>query len=318
MKTRTIGVVGLGLLGRGIAACLLGHGFHVIAFTRREATHADARRYIARAIDDLIQRAGFAPELSDQWAERYDAVTSLEPMADAEFVIESVIEDMDAKQAVFDQLEALVAPDVPIASNTSSLPITHLQRGRVHPERFLGMHWAEPAHATRFMELIRGEQTSDAAFQMVAELARQMGKEPCLVEKDVPAFIINRVGYAMYREALNILEMGVADAETIDRSVRNALGLWATMCGPFRWIDLTGGPALYGKAMRGVLPSLSNATELPETLRELMDSDAQGIANGRGFYEYNEEQARQWEELFLEHAWTVRELMNKYFPLEET
>jgi 3-hydroxybutyryl-CoA dehydrogenase len=318
MKTRTIGVAGLGLLGRGIAACLLGHGFHVIAFTRRETTHAEARRYIERAIDELIRRADFAPELARQWAGRYHAVTSLEPLADSEFVIESVIEDMDAKQAVFDQLEALVAPHVPIASNTSSLPITQLQRGRVHPERFLGMHWAEPAHVTRFMELIRGEKTSDAAFQDVADLARQMGKEPCLVEKDVPAFIINRIGYAMYREALHVLEMGVADAETIDRSVRNALGLWATMCGPFRWIDLTGGPALYGRAMRGVLPSLSNATELPETLEELMDSDAQGIANGRGFYQYTEEEARQWEELFLEHAWTVRELMNRYFPLEES
>ncbi len=185
MKARTVGVVGLGLLGRGIAACLLGHGFHVIAFTRRETTHAEARRYIERAIGDLIQRAGFAPELSDQWTQRYDAVTSLEPLADAEFVIESVIEDMDVKQAVFDQLEALVAADVPIASNTSSLPITHLQRGRVHPERFLGMHWAEPAHVTRFMELVRGEQTSDAAFGAVAELARQMGKDPSLVEKDV-------------------------------------------------------------------------------------------------------------------------------------
>jgi 3-hydroxybutyryl-CoA dehydrogenase len=210
----------------------------------------------------------------------------------------------------------LVAADVPIASNTSALPISHLQRGRKHPERFLGMHWAEPAHATRFMELIRGEHTSDTAFQAAAQLAKAIGKEPCLVEKDVPAFIANRIGYAMYREALNILEMGVADAETIDRSCRNALGLWATICGPLRWMDLTGGPAAYAKAIRAVLPSLSNATELPKTLQDLVDSDAQGIANGRGFYEYNEEQARQWEELFLEHAWTIRELMNRYFPLE--
>lgn len=178
------------------------------------------------------------------------------------------------------------------------------------------MHWAEPAHATRFMELIRGEHTSDTAFQAAAQLAKAIGKEPCLVQKDVPAFIANRIGYAMYREALNILELGVADAETIDRSCRNALGLWATICGPLRWMDLTGGPAAYAKAIRAVLPSLSNAIELPKTLQDLVDSDARGIANGRGFYEYNEEQARQWEELFLEHAWTIRELMNRYFPLE--
>jgi 3-hydroxybutyryl-CoA dehydrogenase len=311
-----VGVAELGLLGRGIAACLLGHGFRVVAFTRKEATHREARNYIARAMEDLVRRAGFAEELSHRWVQRYEPVTSLEPLAGSDFVIESVVEDLPTKQKVFDQLEALVAADVPIASNTSALPISHLQRGRRHAERFLGMHWAEPAHATRFMELIRGEHTSDAAFNAAAQLAKAIGKEPCLVKKDVPAFIVNRVGYAMYREALNILEMGVADVETIDRSVRNALGLWATMCGPLRWMDLTGGPALYAKAIRDVLPTLSNATELPKTLQDLVDNDARGIANGRGFYEYTEEQVRQWEELFREHAWTVRELMNRYFPLE--
>lgn len=318
MNIHTVGIAGLGLLGRGIAACLLGHGFRVVAFTRREATHDEARKYITRAIGDLVERAGFDPDLPGRWPERYEPATSLQPLAGADFLIESVAEDIEAKREVFDQLEALVRPDAPIASNTSALPISHLQRQRRHPQRFLGMHWAEPAHATRFMELVRGEQTSDAAIEAAMQLAKAIGKEPSLVKKDVPAFIVNRIGYAMYREALNVLEMGVADVETIDRSVRNALGLWATLCGPFRWMDLTGGPALYGKAIEGVLPTLSNAAELPKTLRDLVESDARGIANGRGFYEYTEEQARRWEELFRQHAWTVRELMNQYFPLESS
>ena len=318
MNIKTVGVAGLGLLGRGIAACLLGHGCRVVAFTRREATHDEAKKYIAQAINDLVDRAGFPEDLLQEWSERYEPVTSLNPMADCEFVIESVIEDMGTKQEVFDQLESLVGAHVPIASNTSALPISHLQRGRKHPERFLGMHWAEPAHATRFLEIIRGEQTSDAAFQAAAQLAKGIGKEPSMVEKDVPAFIVNRIGYAMYREAVNVLEMGVADVETIDRSVRNALGLWATMCGPFRWMDLTGGPALYGKAIEGVLPSLSNATELPQTLQKLREADARGVANGHGFYEYTEEDAQKWEKLLRQHAWTVRDLMNQYFPLEDS
>lgn len=315
MKIETVGVAGLGLLGRGIAACLLGHGFRVVAFTRREATHDEAKKYIGRAIRDLVERAGFSEELLQEWPERYEPVTSLDPMADCRFVIESVVEDMETKQEVYDRLEELLPADVPIASNTSALPISQLQRDRQHPQRFLGMHWAEPAHVTRFLEIIRGEQTSDAAFQTAAQLARSIGKEPSMVEKDVPAFIVNRIGYALYREALHVLEMGVADVETIDRSVRNALGLWATMCGPFRWIDLTGGPALYANAIEGVLPSLSNATELPKTMRDLREAGARGISNGRGFYEYTEEEARQWEELFRRHAWTVRQLMNEYFPI---
>jgi 3-hydroxybutyryl-CoA dehydrogenase len=316
MMRGTVGVAGLGLLGRGIAACLLGHGYRVIAFTRQEATHAEARKYIGRAIDDLIQRAGFPASLDQDWPERFIPVRSCEPLAECEFLIESVLEDIAAKHELYDQLETLLGPAVPIASNTSALPISRLQQARRHPERFLGMHWAEPAHVTRFMEIVRGEQTSDAALETAVDLAKAIGKEPSLVLKDVPAFIVNRLGYAMYREAMNLLEMGVADVETIDRSCRNALGLWATMCGPFRWIDLTGGPALYAKAMAGVLPTLSNATQLTGPIQELADADARGIANGRGFYSYTSEEARRWEELFREHAWTVRELMNKYFPLD--
>ena len=317
MNHRTVGVAGLGLLGRGIAACLLGHGFRVIAFTRQESTHAEARGYIGRAIGDLVQRAGFPPALREEWPARYVPVRAFEPLAECEFLIESVLEDVAVKQEIYDRLESVLPPEVPIASNTSALPISRLQQGRRHPERFLGMHWAEPAHATRFMELVRGQQTSDAAFRAAAALARSIGKEPSLVLKDVPAFIVNRLGYAMYREAFHLLEMGVADVETIDRSCRNALGLWATMCGPFRWMDLTGGPALYAKAIAGVLPTLSNATELPKLMTDLVESDARGMANGRGFYEYSEEEARRWEELFREHAWTVRKLLDQYFPLEE-
>lgn len=316
MPFRTIGIAGLGLLGRGIAACFVAHGFRVVAFTRRHQTHESARQYITQAVEDLVSRAGFPTELNAAWQEWYVPVATWDRFADCEFVIESVAEDPVAKQEVFDALEDRVDPAVPIASNTSALPISRLQRDRKRPERFLGMHWAEPAHVTRFMELIRGEQTSDAAFQTAAELARAIGKEPALVQKDVPGFIVNRLGYALYREALHLLETGVADAETIDLSFRNAAGLWASLCGPFRWMDISGGPALYARAIQGVLPTLSNATELPEVLRKLAEEDARGIANGRGFYEYTEEQARLWEERLREQAWDVRARMNKTFPLE--
>jgi len=314
MDIETIGVAGLGLLGRGIAACFLGHGFHVIAFTRRESTHEDARRYIAQAIQDLIEHADFPASLGEEWSGCYTAVDSCAELGPCDFVVESVVEDMATKQGIFDELEAALRPEVPIASNTSALPVTKLQEGRRHPGRFLGMHWAEPAHATRFMELVRGEQTSDAAFETAAALARAIGKEPALVQKDLPAFLVNRLGYALYREALNLLELGVADVETIDRSCRNALGLWATLCGPFRWIDISGGPSLYARAIEPVLPTLSNATELTERMKKLAASDARGIANGHGFYEYTEQEAARWEDLYREHAWTVRKLQDKYFP----
>lgn len=315
MQIEIVGVAGLGLLGRGIAACCLAHGMKVIGFTRRQSTHEVARRFITEAMNDLVERAGYPPSLRNEWPARFTAVTTLDRFSDCQFIIETVLEDMQIKQNVFDEIEAVVGPAVPIASNTSAMPISSLQHGRKHPQRFLGMHWSENAHVTRFMELIRGEQTTDQVFQIAADLAGHIGKEPALVQKDLPAFICNRLGYAMYREALHLLESGVADAETIDRSFRNSIGLWAAMCGPFRWMDISSGPALYARTLERVLPTLSNATELPETMQEMIDRDAQDNEGSPSFYSYGKGEQEKWNQLFREHVWQVKAFTDEHFPL---
>lgn len=317
MNIDRVGVVGLGLLGRGIAACFLAHGFHVVAVERDAAAHEVARREIERMMSELVERGGMEARIGAEWPARFHAVTVFEALGDCGFVVESVTEDEAIKDRAIQAIEAVVKPDVVIASNTSAIPISQLQKARKHPARFVGMHWAEPAHATRFMELIRGDQTSEETLQITSALARRLGKDPSICRKDIPAFIVNRIGYAMYREALHLLETGVADADTIDRSMRNALGLWATVCGPFRWIDISGGPELYAKAMAGVLPTLSKADEVPPVMKRLAESGARGTINGRGFFEYTPEEAKQWEELYREHAWRVREMQNEYFPIKE-
>ena len=152
----TIGVAGLGLLGRGIAACCLAHGFRVVGYTQPDQPHEKAVTYIDHAISDLIDRAGFDPGLTQTWQSKFESVESLDSFSACDFVIESVIEDLTSKRKVFDQIEEFIGPEVPVGSNTSAIPITQLQQNRKNPDRFVGMHWAEPAHATRFLELIRG------------------------------------------------------------------------------------------------------------------------------------------------------------------
>jgi len=305
MVIDTVGVAGLGFLGRGIATCLLAHGFRVIGYARSGAAgYARARAYIEHGVEDLIARAGFPESLREAWRERFVEAASLDDFAPCDFVIESTAEDAAVKQQVFDRIEQVVGESVPIASNTSALPITMLQETRRHPERFLGMHWAEPAHATRFMELIRGARTGDQAMDAAFELGRRAGKDPAVVGKDIPGFIVNRLGYAMYREALHLLETGVADAATIDRSFRNAVGLWASLCGPFRWIDITGGPALYAKAMSGVLPTLCNATEVPAAI-------ARPAAEGGTFYQYEPGEMERWAAALHRQAWAIRALQSE-------
>jgi 3-hydroxybutyryl-CoA dehydrogenase len=317
MNPQRVGVVGLGLLGRGITACFLGHGFEVVALARNEQTHAAVREHIVQMMDELVDLGGFDAGLRQDWPARYFPTTDYAALRDCSFVVESVLEDIAIKHEVFDRIESEVSATTIIASNSSAIPITQLQQRRQHPERFLAMHWAEPAHATRFLEIIRGEKTSETTIQTTLALARQLGKEPSLLQKEIPGFIANRIGYAMYREALSLLDSGVADAETIDLSVRNAIGLWATICGPLRWIDLTGGPELYAKAVQHVLPTLNNSTELPPVLQKLAGTGARGIVNGRGFYNYTPEEARRWEEFYRRHAWRVAQMQNEYFPVKD-
>jgi len=215
MNSQRVGVVGLGLLGRGITACFLGHGFEAVAFARHEQTHTSVREHIEQMMDELVDLGGFDAGIRQSWLARYFPATDYPALRDCSFVVESVVEDIATKHEVFDRIESEVGAAAIIASNSSAIPITQLQKRRQHPERFLAMHWAEPAHATRFLEIIRGEKTSEATIQTTLSLARRLGKEPSLLQKEIPGFIANRIGYAMYREALSLLESGVADAETM-------------------------------------------------------------------------------------------------------
>jgi 3-hydroxybutyryl-CoA dehydrogenase len=305
MQFDPIGVAGLGQLGRGIAACLLSRGYRVIAFDPSLDARERARAYIGNALQELVARAGFSEAILQDWTQRLTEADSLGAFGPCRFVIESVIENPAIKSRAFDEIEAVVGSEVPIASNTSALPISLLQSTRKHPERFLGMHWSDPAYATRFLELVRGEKTSDDAFAYGVDLAAALDKEPALVQKDVPGFVANRMAYAMYREAVHLLESGVADVETIDRAFRNSVGLWASFCGPLRWIDITGGPWLYATAMKGVLPSLNSSSDLPETLRDALKNEDFGTKNGRGFYSYEQGDTERWEARLREHAWQI-------------
>jgi 3-hydroxybutyryl-CoA dehydrogenase len=226
-------------------------------------------------------------------------------MRECDFVIESIPEDLDRKNRLFDALEQVIGQSVPIATNTSAIPITLLQGGKQNPRRFIGMHWLSPCHVTRFLEVIRGDQTDDATVRATFELARRAGKDASLVKKDIAGFIVNRLAYALYREAFYLLELGVADIETIDRTARNVIGLWAPVCGPFRWMDLTG-LSSYAAAMERIWPTLSNATSVPESIRELVSQGRKRAEAGQGFYEYSAQEKVHWDAILLEQAWKLR------------
>lgn len=314
MKTPGIGPVGLaglGLLGRGIATCLLANGFEVVAYNRTARRGRQAVAHIGEALEKLVARKAVSRARVRNWEERFHLAREIRGLEPCPFVIESVKEDLELKRAVFKEIESAVAPSAVIASNTSSYPIGLLQKGRVNPARYIGMHWAEPAELTRYLEVVPGEKTSEETKALAVRVGELCGKEPTLLNFDIRGFISNRLMYAMLREACNLVELGVADLETVDRSFRNDIGWWATIAGPFRWMDLTGIPA-YATVAEGLFPKLSNSKALPKVLREAVKRGALGISNGKGFYKYDKRSAKEWEKVWVDFTYDLRKLVEKY------
>ncbi len=307
----TVGLLGLGLMGRGIAACLLCHGLNVIAYNRTPARAEKSRAFLAGVMEEVVRRGLFISEEVADWAERFAVVDTVSGLADCPFVVESVKEDLGVKRRLYAELETHVAPDAVIASNTSSFPLTLLQAESMHPERFVVMHWAEPTWITRFMEIVRNERTSEEAVARTRDLGLRCDKQPSFLNFDIRGFIANRLMYAFIREACYLYDLGVADAATIDRSFRNDTGWWSALAGPFRWMDLTGLEA-YGLVMDGLLPELCNRKTVPEIMKKMLAEGAEGTANCKGFYPYDEHTARAWEQTWVEFTYDVRDLIRKH------
>jgi 3-hydroxybutyryl-CoA dehydrogenase len=310
-----IGTVGLGLMGNSIATCILAAGHKVTSLVLSMDEAKTARKRILHFLDELKDEdllTGTPETIIDNLTITDDIAL----LADHEVVIETITESVEAKKDLYRQLEKVLAPDAIIGSNTSAIPVTILQEGLRHPERLLGIHWAEPAHITRFMEVICGKDSDIIYAQKIVALAESWGKEPSVLKKDIRGFITNRIMYAMLREAFNLVENGYATPEDVDRSLRNDLGYWITFAGPFRFMDLTGIPA-YLTVMKDIFPELDNTPKTPESMEKLVAAGARGVSNAHGFYQYTTETAAEWEEKFIEFSFDIRKLAEKYEKIQK-
>ncbi len=305
-----VGVVGLGLMGSSIATCILAAGHTVTSFTRHIEKSDEARKRIFNFLEQL-QEEGILKGDPSSLIQKLTITDDYSLFAGHEVVIESIIENVEDKKQVFKELEKVLSPTAIIGSNTSAIPVSILQSGLQHPERLLGIHWGEPAHVLRFLEVICGKETDIKYAEKIVALAEEWGKEPSLVKKDIRGFITNRLMYAMMREGINLVENGYATIEDIDRACRNDMGYWITFAGIFRFMDLTGIPA-YLTVMKDLFPELSNSTKPPAFIEDLVTSGAKGVSNAHGFYPYTKESAEKWEKLFVEFTYNIRKLSEKY------
>lgn len=306
----SIGVAGLGLMGCSITTCLLiaEHPVVAVAPIPDDLKHAENRikEHLRKSFEEQLIKN------SPEYYLRHLTITEdYRLLKDCSLVIECTIENIDIKKSVYEKIESFIAADALLTSNTSAIPISILQKQTRHPERFFGLHWTEPSHTTRFLEIICGEQSELNKAEYLYELSHYWGKEPILVRKDIRGFITNRLMYAMYREAFYLVENGYASIEDVDRSCRNNAGYFMTLVGIFRWMDLTGVPA-YHTVMKDLFPTLNNDTAVPRLIDDIVRNGGKGVANAHGFYEYTEEEALLWEKTYKEFSYEIRKLALKY------
>jgi 3-hydroxybutyryl-CoA dehydrogenase len=309
-KEIPVGVVGLGLMGCSITTCLLMSGHPVIAVApiSDDLKHAEfrIRNHFLKS-----REQGLVKETPEYYLKNLIITEDYSRLKFCKLVIECTIENEDIKRTVYSKVESAIADDALMASNTSAIPISILQKLTNRPERFFGLHWAEPSHTTRFLEVICGDLSDIEKGEYLYELSHSWGKEPTLVRKDIRGFITNRIMYAMYREAFYLVENNYATVEDVDRACRNNAGYWMTLVGLFRWMDLTG-VAAYHNVIKDLFPTLCNSAEMPKLIDDIVKAGGKGIANGKGFYSYTPEEAKLWEETFTAFSYEIRDLALKY------
>ncbi|HKS21574.1 MAG TPA: 3-hydroxyacyl-CoA dehydrogenase family protein [Thermoanaerobaculia bacterium] len=280
---RQIAIIGTGTMGRGIAYLSALAGYDTVIHDA-DATALDAAR---AAIDATLRKSVEKGKVSAADASAALARVQLaaeleEATGQADLIVEAVPEDVDLKRNLFSQADLFCGEETILASNTSSIPISQLATSVERRDRFVGMHFFNPPHVMKLIEIVRGERTSDDTIAAVREVAETMGKQPIIVH-DSPGFATSRLGVAIGLEAIRMLEEGVASAEDIDRAME--LGYNHPM-GPLRLTDLVGLDVRLGIA-EVLAESLGARFEPPQLLRDLVAQGKLGKKSGEGFYRWS-------------------------------
>ncbi|HET9057237.1 MAG TPA: 3-hydroxyacyl-CoA dehydrogenase NAD-binding domain-containing protein [Chitinophagaceae bacterium] len=279
---KTICVCGAGTMGSGIAQAAAQSGFITILFDVNTLVLEKAEADIEKNLLSLVEKQKISAQEKEIIFNRFQFTKDVN-QCKADVVIEAVVEKIEVKVSLFNQLAALNTDKTIFASNTSSLSISDIQKKIVHPERVVGMHFFNPATIMKLVEVVKGKQTSDDNAQTVYKLCQLMGKTPVMC-KDAPGFIVNRVARHYYLEAFKLVEEGSADFATVDK-LMEASGF---KMGPFKLMDLIGNDI--NLAVSQSLYDAFNHTERfkPSPIQqEKVAKGELGRKTGKGYYEYN-------------------------------
>ncbi len=298
----TVGIVGAGAMGAGIAQVAATAGHTVFLFDTNAAALERAKNNLAKVLQRLTEKGKFTKEQAGALANSIHYTEQLTDFASAELVIEAIVERLDIKKSVFQQLENLVSADCILASNTSSLSIAALASTLQHPERMIGIHFFNPAPLMPLVEIIPAIVTAAPVVTTARALVDSWGKVTVLA-KDTPGFIVNRVARPFYAEALKMVEEGVADMASVDEALRQ-LGF---RMGPFELMDLIGHDVNYVVTETVWTQFYYDPRFKPSiTQKRLLEAGLLGRKSGRGFYDYREGSAKPIPQLTPELTTTIQ------------
>ncbi len=286
---QTIAILGAGLMGHGIAQVFAGVGHRVRIFDQDQAMLSSVPERIRSDLAPFVELGLLAPDQVEPLLRR---VTLCSDMADlcrgADVVIEAISENLELKRKVFAQMESMVPPQTILASNTSAISIGLIADGLAHPDRVLGTHFWNPPQVVPCVEVIRAPRTDPAVVERVMGLLTGAGKHPVRVEKDVPGFVGNRMQHALWREAIYLVEQGIASPEDVDAVVRLGFGLRLAFLGPLQTADLAG-LDLTRAVHQDLLPHLDCAQGPSPLLERKLAQGHLGAKTGQGFHSWTPE-----------------------------
>jgi 3-hydroxybutyryl-CoA dehydrogenase len=295
-------VIGTGTMGPGIAACLALAGART-TLVSRSATTAMRAVFLAQDLIGQLRQNELADAAVAEGAitRLFGADNPLPVAASADLVVEAIVEDLALKKDLFRRLDEAAPPAAILASDTSGLSITEIARETRHPERILTTHFWNPPHLMPLVEVVAGEGTAETTVQRTMAWMRELGKTPVLIRKDRPGQLGNRIQAALMREAMNVVQEGIATAEDVDLAIRLGFGLRMPLWGPLQHIDAVGLDLVLA-VQDYVLPDLNNEPRAPAILRDKVARGELGQKTGRGFYDgqaHDLEAAKKARDAFL-------------------
>ncbi len=282
MTVKKVGVVGLGLMGAGIAQTAATAGFEVAVLEIEQSLLSRGITNIRKSLEKLAEK-GKLKEPTEQILGRLHGFTNLDELADCDLIIEAVIEDVAEKRKLFSKLNTVTKEDVIFASNTSSISLTQLMTAAKRPERFVGLHFSNPVPLMQFVEVVRTIATDPVVFETAFKFAKALGKTPVRTS-DRPGFILNRLLVPYMLDAIRSYEEGVGSITDIDTSMK--LGAGHPM-GPFALLDLVGLDTMYNISLVMFEEFKERRFAAPPLLKRMVMAGWLGRKSGRGFYDYS-------------------------------